>query len=294
MAIIDDLIQIYASKPSDEVGADPSFGRLCEENDKDNVFHATRNRVEGIKRELEDRTGIQRSYQKQARYALEFYSQLSGSEDEEDEICLRIVRLAYFPKWTDKQKKYFDEVCTTIQQKSDYFLSFTQRNPINAGNPINSYHRHLIMNFGFDDPQSNPANEFARMLDGLLKDPKFGLRGFFYPEHEDNSAEVIKKLSDNIDQCLVFIQVVQNEMFSKKYDRKKNYCFMEYTWAANKKKKMILVFADGKYPTDLIVQGAVDYAFNGWYKFVADLDPVMSHQCVSSKRRLTSLGIGQN
>jgi hypothetical protein len=63
-------------------------------------------------------------------------------------------------------------------------------------------------------------------------------------------------------------------MFSKNYDPGKNYCFIEYTWASNRNKNMILIFADGEYPTDLIVRGSVHFSLAGWHKFVTDIDPV--------------------
>jgi hypothetical protein len=272
MAIVDDLIDIYAANRTDDVGADARFVKLCKDNDSDNVFHATRNRIERVKRQLEEQAAIQKTYRKQAKLALKLYHQLIGSEDQEDVICLRLVHLAYFPKWSDKQKAYFDKTCLKIQEKSDYFLSFTQRNPPGASNPVNLYHRHLILSHGNGDPKDSSRNELAGMLNGLLRTSKYQFRGFFYPEHEDNSAKVIKKLRDGIDECLVFVQLVQNEMFSKSYDAEENYCFMEYTEAVNQQKKMILLFADGKYPSDLITDESVQFDLGSWHKFIKQTD----------------------
>ncbi|HYJ84591.1 MAG TPA: hypothetical protein VEW46_00880 [Pyrinomonadaceae bacterium] len=294
MAIIDDLIQIYATNPADNVAADPYFVKLCEDNDGDNIFHATRNRIERVKRELEV-AGELRTYRCQAQLALELYHQLVGSENQEDVIFLRIVRIAYLPKWTDKQKIYFDDACTTIATKLDYFLSFTQRNPVKGGNSVNSYHRHLIQSIGLPDPKDSAKNELAKMLDVVLRTSRYQLRGFFFPEHEDDSTEVKKKLTDAMDKSLVFIQLVQNEMFRKSYQPDENYCFIEYSQAVGKNKGMILLFADGEHPADLITKVAVRFELLDWYKRIGgddclDLGPTrVAEEAINIKPNLEKL-----
>src|SRR5436190_19410428 len=108
MAVIDALIDVYARNPADKVGGDPAYVDLSKANEGDPVFGAWDLRVARIKGQLEKTAGKQDSYKMQAKWALKYLKRLTGSEVQEDEICLRLTRLAYFPKWTDKQKAYFE------------------------------------------------------------------------------------------------------------------------------------------------------------------------------------------
>src|SRR5580765_2702653 len=107
MAATDDLIQIYARHQVADVAAVAYYVKLCKQHDSDNVFHATRKRVGLLKRALEAGGQIHKTYRKQVKHALKLFYQLVGSEDQEDLICLKLVRLSYYTNWTDKQKAYF-------------------------------------------------------------------------------------------------------------------------------------------------------------------------------------------
>jgi hypothetical protein len=272
MGTIEELIEIYARHQADDVASDPHYVYLCQANDTDNVFHATRRRVEMIKRTLEKRVGNQKTYQKQVKYALILFHRLVGSEDQQDEICLRIVRQSYYPKWTDKQKAYFDETSALLKTSLDYFLSFTQRNQTGAGNPINGAHRYLIQSMGLLDPVSSVQNELAHMLDIFLSNSRYQFRGFYFPTHEDNSQQVDQKVYDSLDNSLVFIQLVQNAMFSRLYNGRPNYCFREYQRAVAQRKNMIFLFADGQHPNDLIPEEDVEFDLDAWHTFVIGVD----------------------
>src|SRR5262249_28029274 len=69
-----------------------------------------------------------------------------------------------------------------------------------------------------------------------------------------------------------FVQLVQNEMFSKRYDDRTNYCFMEYERAVATNKQMILLFADGVHPQDLIPEEDALFDLDRWYQFVRGAD----------------------
>jgi hypothetical protein len=270
MIPLDELIEIYGRRQTDDVASDQDYVRLCKKNDGDSFFHADRLRIELIKRKLESQVGIQKTRQHQVKFALKLFHRLVGSKVQEDHICNRLTLLSYYPKWTDKQKAYFDEKCALISTKLDYFLSFTQRNQSVAGNPINSYHRYLIQSLGLRDPKDDATNELARMLDVLLRIHQY--RGFFFPAHEGDSQQATQKFLKALDNSVVFIQLVQNEMFSKRYVDRPNYCFQEYTRAVDTRKKMIFIFADGQHPQDLIPEEDVLLDLDAWYQFVLGAD----------------------
>jgi len=265
------LIEIYARQPADQVTGDPEFAELYAEHPKvDDPFHAQHQRVKKIKRRLEKEVGIQGSPHSQVKFALRYFHGLLGGTNDEDRICVGLTKLAYYPNWISEQKTYFDETCTRMRTKVDYFLSFTQRNRSGAGNPINGYHRHLIQVVGqLADPLMSVDNQFAKMLDNLLK-RKF--TGFFFPTTEGESNVVKKNLAERMSQSLVFIQLVQNEMFVKAYAGQPNFCHEEYLQAIAENKKVILLFADGEYRQDLLPDFDVLPDLDEWYEYVFERD----------------------
>lgn len=278
MSMLDPIIEIYSRVDTNAVQDDPAFVALCQENDQPpprrKVFREQVARVERIKRDLEEIAGIQGTYQTQVKFALQVFQQLVGSADQEDEICLRLIKRMYYPSWTEKQKPFFDRMVEVLRTGQDYFLSFTQRRLDGGGNPLNSDHRYLIQSFGLHDPQGKDENELARMLDRLLRISKYQFRGFYYPMHENDSQQVEKKLKGAVNSSAVFIQLVQNEMFSKHWPPEPNYCFDEYSGACAENKKMVLIFANGLHPGDMIVRTAVDAKFNDWYDYMRGADCV--------------------
>jgi hypothetical protein len=275
MGALETLIKIYASHPTANVASDPEYVALCEANHDNAFFHKERHRVEALKTKLEGQVAIQQTRQKQVKYALRIFERLVGSENQLDEICLRLIRGAYYPDWTEKQRSYFDKISEILETCEDYFLSFTQRNSGGGmGNPINGIHRYLIQSYGLPDPKDSASNELARMLDLVLRTSRYDFRGFFFPAHEDDSAQVNQKLKNALERSLVFIQLVQNEMFSTHYDSGKNYCYQEYSMACGLQKKMIYLFANGQHPDDLIPEDAAHFELDSWYQYVLGADCV--------------------
>jgi hypothetical protein len=274
LATLNTLIEIYGRQNADNVKNDAEYVALCLEHDALNdPFHPQRERVERIKRSLEDQVAIQPSYQAQVSHALKLFQRLVGSRNQEEEICRQLTLRTYYPNWSQQQKDYFDETCSTMANKLDYFLSFTQRNSSGNANPINGYHRFLIRVAGsMPDPLDSTDNELARMLDRLLRSRQF--TGFYFPMHEGNSQQVNQKLTTSLMRSLVFIQLVQNEMFAKVHAGKPNYCFEEYSQAVAEKKKMIFLFADGQHPQDLIQEPDVPLDLDPWYQFIRGTDCV--------------------
>jgi hypothetical protein len=276
------LIELYGRQPADAVGDDLEYVQLCEANDSDMLFHHARNTVEHIKKGLEVRVAVQQTGQKQVKQALKFYQRFVGLDPQEQEICFRLVNVAYHPHWTSKQQNYFDGIVEALKMGQDYFLSFTQRNKEGVGNPVNSLHRHLIQSYGIADPVSRVDNSFAEMLNNALSASRYQFRGFFFPQHEDDSKQVVEKVAVELKRSLVFIQVIQNAMFSKSYIDKRNFCFEEYSEAVRQKKPTVYLFVDGKHPDDFILEEDTVFDLDPWHKVIHGAD------CVDFESTLTA------
>jgi hypothetical protein len=276
MVPLTELIEIYSRRLADDVPGDPEYVTLCQGMDANSLFHHARHRVETLKRKLEKEVGIQQTAQKQVKYSLKFLQRVNGSQNQEDQICYQLTRKTYFPHWTAKQQQYFEDIVAKIKAGQEYFLSFTQRyRGEGAGNPVNSLHRYLIQSYGLLNPQDSTKNELAHMLDNVLRSSqRHQFNGFYFPAHEDDSAEVKKKVDDALDQALVFIQLVQNEMFSRHYEDRFNFCHSEYGRALASAKPMIYLFADGIHPDDLISEEDADFSLDNWYQYIRKIDCV--------------------
>lgn len=273
MTTLDQLIDFYGQQDSDALPANPAFAALCAANDARKMFHADRAHVEKVKRKLEKTVGIQQTRQGQVMFAIQVFQQLMGTPLL-DAICLRLVDIAYYPDWTPKQQMHYTAAIAQIKRKMDYFLSFTQRRRGDAGNPVNGYHRYLIQHGGIPDPVAVTTNQLARFVSNHLQDPKYGFGGFYFPTHEDDSQDIVAKVMRALDDSLVFVQIVQNAMFSKEFPQMRNYCFEEYSDAIRLQKKTIYLFADGILPGDLIRPEAVDIGLDDWYQVTQGTDCV--------------------
>ena len=267
---LNQLINIYGRyQTTDEVESDAEFLDLCKAHGDNELdpFQAERKTVKEVSGLMENSLKNHTS-QGQVKHSLRIYQRfVRSSTKSQDQIWLQLARLRHYSKWTVPQQEYFDRICTIIATKLDYFLSFTQRNEEGQGNPINDYHRYSIQYLGqLPDPVMSPKNELAEMVHRFLK--KNNLRGFFFPTHEMDSTQVNERLSDKLSQSLVFIQLVQNEMFSDSYPPVPNYCFTEYTQATAENKSILMVFANGVWKDDLIKDDYVLLDLDSWYRFV--------------------------
>ena len=296
MSTLDDLIGIYGRQPADRVPEDPEYQALCKVNDSKTLFHYERRRVETIRRRLEGVLDQQETRQKQVKNALKIFDWLLAPDNnQEDEICRRLVRADWYQEWTQQQQAHFDATVETLRNGLDYFLSFTQRNSVGAGNPVNAFHRYLIQSYGLEDPNSSPKNELAKAVDRALRISRYKFRGFFFPMHEDDSTEVTAKLRLAMDRALVFIQIVQNEMFDKgSYKDTENYCFDEYTMAVDRRKNHIYLFADGQHPADLIPKGRTFHRFETWFEFVKKTDCVALARTLDVTRESQNVAVNQD
>jgi hypothetical protein len=281
MTTLTDLIAIYGRQSADQVPRDPQYDSLCKQNDGNLLFHYERLRVERLRRKLEKSLNMQQTRQSQLKSALKIFEhELAPDNNQEDEIVVRLVHAAWYPNWTPAQQQYFDDTIETLGDGLDYFLSFTLRNPVGGPNPVNTFHRYFIESYGLD-PSRSANNELAKALDRALQSSKYKFRGFYFPAHEDDSQLVSKKLAEAIDRALVFIQIVQNDMFSKRFKADENYCFDEYTMASAQQKKSIYLFADGQHPADMIPLVDTFPRFSNWYQLIEQTD------CVALARTLS-------
>jgi hypothetical protein len=274
------LLEIYSrlkvSKVPDDAAYKALIAEAAAEDPSDPIFFETVERVDSIKSMLEELVGIQVSKKKQVEWALRTLRNWTNVD--ERNICEVLINRVYFPHWENAQQAFYRDATDPKKESYDYFLSFTQRNPNDkpgspgekAGNPVNSAHHYLIRSHGLPDPTDSPRNEFAHLMHQLLKNSNSKFNGYYYPTREGESAAVIPKLMEACRNSAVFVQVIQNEMFSKAYAGKDNFCFDEFRQAIAAKKPTIYIFADGTHPKDLIPPVDTLGTVYKWHKVIRE------------------------
>lgn len=176
-----------------------------------------------------------------------------------------VVKRRYKSAWSKEQLEYFEQSVKKLQTWRDYFVSFTNYNP---GHPdaisvVNLRHQILISTGGgleVKHPAAVDHNLLARALDNWLSNQ---FEGFFWERHQEPSAVVTERLTKEVSQAFVFIQILQNTLFRR--EPKVNFCHLEYEVANTDPSRVLVVWAE---PTDgLIKLGGIRFPeFEAWYK----------------------------
>ena len=136
---------------------------------RDSGFNSIRMKVEDRQARLE-RHLVHQTHKSQVELALQM---LSGIREEEDQvICVGLVRRGYFANWSQAQREYFDDAAAKLTGWSDFFLSFTSFNPSTvAPSLVNNDHKILLSHqFGktFRPPDTVERNLLALLLHSRL------------------------------------------------------------------------------------------------------------------------------
>jgi hypothetical protein len=203
------------------------YKRLCSKYDGNTTFDALRHRVEMDKIELETRMDAQ-TPESQVRQALVGVFRRRGKAKEDQDSFVELAMRAYSRSWSNAQREYFLEASAYLRNSQDYFMSFTNRNPVPKSHiRVNEEHKYFIRMAisDYKDFDWSKRNLLAQAIHYLLQ--KASLTGFFFPDHGRASYEVIPELEYQCRRALVFIQVVQGVMFTSA----PSYCQLEFNVA---------------------------------------------------------------
>ena len=271
----DALLRLYATNRVDEIATLLEFQSFCQQNENKPLFKTHRVRIEEAKRKLEvwlePESPEDNPVEQAISVLLAERHQLANRD-----LYYQLITLGYKPDWSDNQKNYFDLTWQRIRLKYDFFLSFTTRHEEVAGdNPVNSDYRYFIQHVlgttEFENADRKKKNLLASCVHRYLA--RTPMVGFFYPHSENDNAVVDPKLAEACADSRVFVQLVQNIMFTIPTARQ-NYCFFEYEkvnqllhGAADKERLIQFVIAEkeGKLVSSLLVP----LEYRTWYKHVS-------------------------
>jgi hypothetical protein len=135
----------------------------------------------------------------------------------------------YGTKWSAERTAYLDKALAAVGLQRDYFLSFTTRHHRDVSvNPINKRYEFFIrkvLKDRFGNVNEEKDNLFARAIHEIFSQKA---RGYYFSKSEDDASIVDDELKRELNQSMVFVQIVQSEMFEL---IEKNYCYLEWEWA---------------------------------------------------------------
>lgn len=252
-SMLDGLISVYSRHTvrDKSVHSGDDYKQLCDRFSGSPAFDALRSRTERDKKELETQLSGQ-TPQLQVKLALIGVRRRRSSPSEAQSGFSKLALLSYGESWSATQREYFTTWSERIFGSVDYFLSFTNRNLTpELPNIVNTNHEFFIRSRidGWDSRDKSRENLLALAVNYLLQSN--ALTGFFFPEHQDDSYVVTRKLQQECRRALVFIQIVQGAMFIDS----PSYCGLEYDAAegALPPKPRIFILAEERLPAGHIV-----------------------------------------
>jgi hypothetical protein len=210
------------------------------------------------------------SQQEQLREAI---NMLRGYRDPERavnrDLFYDLLVAIYGPQWGAPRMDYLKEVLSAVRLPRDYFLSFTTRHSSQiVVNPINSRYLYFIkkvLRDRFKTVDEENHNLFARAIHEIFSEK--AERGYYFPKSEDDTSIVDEELKKELNQSMVFVQIVQQEVFTL---IKKNYCFLEWGWArhhfGSDERRVLYIL--GEEDRDLLENYVPDATYNDWHLHV--------------------------
>jgi F0F1-type ATP synthase delta subunit len=287
------LIECYAKYGVENVNQCEDFKTLCNKERGDFIFNEERRRIENLQRSIESEVSRSPTSREQIINALKLLDKKFAPKDnkknkEDVEYIYELILKGYCNKdWRADQLDYFKKVYKAITTYSDYFLSFTNRKATkNNPNIVNFNHMYLIKwlcpsyrekkHFERESKENN--NLLAKAIYYFLRSNKPQLRGFYYPVHEGDNQKVKEKLRAAAGNTFVFIQIIQNIMFSKNFDCENNYCFFEYCEAkrniSGEHQRILFILAEDSRE-DIIPKTDIWEKFENWYDEMVEKDKII-------------------
>lgn len=279
--LYDRLKKVYSIYPLDKVQDQNEYRKLEEKYGDNPCFEKFSTRVEKIKFRIERLVGNHDNPKDQIREALFLIKDEINLKDRND--YKDIITMTYQAFWSEQENNIFDKKYKfLINAKNDYFLSFTKRNSSTKyENYINQNHRNFIIDIlgedGYKKSDKNNENLLAESIHKILEDST--LRGFYYPNHEQNNVAVKEKLMNACIKTKSFIQLMQIQMFDEKFSKSRNpnkienFCFFEYENAIQNlnPEQIIIISANTREEIDKL---SINYKYKEWKKRILSQDVI--------------------
>ena len=189
---------------------------------RDKDFEWAITEVKKVKRQIERIAGHRKAEQPK-----ESLSYLIGYRKNMDfdhvNVMLQLTKACLVPHWSDRNKKWYDEHSEKVANWCDFFLSYTNRNV--PGINLNCKKAIKPLPKKIRKEEWDRRNVVATLIAQYLV--TYNLTGFFDVDKLKCGDELKEKVLEYCTKAHAFIQLVEDECFTKERD-KTNWCFFEY------------------------------------------------------------------
>jgi hypothetical protein len=223
------LTDLYAKYPASEVTTQPEYAQLYADYGKESQFEWLRSQLQDMKAAVQAGVEKAASPKEQLQNAIHLLRSYRRRERERDLFYDLVVAICG-PKWGAQRMADLDTALAAVRLQNDFFLSFTTRHSAPDINPVNARYKYFIeerLPNTFATKDQRRENLFAEAIYQIFCQK--GAKGYYFPKSDDDTTIVIDELQRELNQSMVFVQIIQTELFQ--YSQKTNYCFQEWSWA---------------------------------------------------------------
>jgi hypothetical protein len=223
------LIDLYAKYPASEVTTQSDYAQLYADYGEESQFQWLRSQLQDMKACVQEWIKPAAPPQEQLQNAIHLLRSYRWRERERD-LFYHLIVAIYGGKWGAERMAYLDAALAAVRLPNDYFLSFTTRHSAPDINPINARYKYFIQTNlpnTLANKDQRKENLFAEAIYQIFSGK--GAKGYYYPKSNDDTSIVIDELQRQVNQSMVFVQIIQTELFE--FSQKPNYCFQEWSWA---------------------------------------------------------------
>ncbi len=240
------LIALYAAHAAAAVKATPEYAALAAAYADTPEFQSLRDEIEQAKATIEVWFGPAATEREQLMKAIGLLKSTRKSPRERD-LYYELITAAFAKRWSPERQAYLLRALEAVRLKQDYFLSYTTRYLApGAINPVNQDYRHLIRKqLGKSLDADQRANLLAQAVHNILGK---SATGFLFEQSQYDNSVTMEKLKRELDDSMVFVQLVQTVMFEPDEDGRPNYCFWEWQRArarfGNREEHLLYIVAE--------------------------------------------------
>jgi hypothetical protein len=276
------LIDLYAKHEASAAKASAGYESLRAQYGGNTEFDWLRNQLEEMKTRVEERIDPAKSNQEQLREAISMLREYRGASELQAlkrDLFYDLLVAIYQAQWNSQRMAYLKKALSAVRLRNDYFLSFTTRHSSHVKvNPINTRYYYFIKKIfqsSFDNANRD-ENLFAAAVNEIFSQKA---DGYYFPKSEDDTSIVIDEIRRELEESMVFVQIVQLQLF--KYISGTNYCFLEWGWANERfsGEETRLIYISGEDDREWLDILAPDATYSPWYSHVKrkKIPPTPSH-----------------
>ena len=152
-----------------------------------------------------------------------------SSHNNKFEIFLKLINNENFEclykNWSKEQQRFFDDAFKVILYWKDFFLSYTTRNVWETNNDFKEIIS-CVFSTSYIKQEKGNKNFLAELIVKYLTHEN--LSGFFDKKDMTPGDEFKKKMIEECKNCFVFVQLIEDIVFSKTVNDETNWCHFEF------------------------------------------------------------------